>query len=249
MTKLIGSRSSDLEGHLHARSIVVLPLGALTPHGPHLPLDTTSLLASERARRAGVALEELGACTMVMPTFNFAIARLAQDFPGGITMRPGTLWALVEDMVLSLQQDGVRQVVLCNGHNEFEQVRILRHLCIEYSQRTRTDCQLLYPDGDEAFQPKFAEEEGFGGRRETSMMLALAPGKVDFELAKGLEPLDFKLPIPIPGKNRNLLQIGAERGYLGDPAGATAEEGGALLDEWSLALVSSCQVAWPDLFA
>lgn len=249
MTKLIGSRSTDLEGHLHARSIVVLPLGALTPHGPHLPLDTSSLLATERARRAGAALEARGVCTMVLPTFNFAIARLAQDFPGGITMRPGTLWAMVEDMVLSLQQDGVRQVVLCNAHNEFEQDRILRHLCIEYSQRSRLYCQLHFPEADEAFQPQFAEEESFGGRRETSMMLALAPEKVDWDLAQTLEPVNFKLPIPVLGKNRNLRQIGADRGYLGDPAAATAEEGETLIEDWSTALVASCESVWPDLFA
>ena len=248
MTNLVGSRSAQLKGHIGPHSIGIVPMGAITPHGPHLPLETTTLIADECARRTALELESKGVDCFVLPAVDFGIARLAQDFPGGITMRPGTMWALVEDLVLSLQQDGVRQLLLCNAHPEFEQVRVLRHLCVDYSARTDTDCQLLYPSGAPDFEPKFTEQDAFGGQLETSMMLAIAPQLVDWSMAQELEPVALNLPTAIHGKNRSILQIGAQAGYLGNPAAASAQAGEAFLQAWAQSLARGCADAWPDLF-
>lgn len=219
-------------------------MGAITPHGPHLPLETTTLIATECARRTAIELESTGIDCLVLPAVNFGIARLAQDFPGGITMRPGTMWSLVEDLVLSLQQDGVRRVLICNAHPEFEQVRVLRHLAVDYSIHSDADCQLLFPEGEPEFEPKLLEKEIFGGQLETSMMLALDPNLVDWEMALALPQVELSLPTPIYGKNRNLQQEGANAGYLGNPAAATAEEGEAFFQAWSRSLAEACRAEW-----
>ena len=249
MIEFTAQRSADLGGHLGPRVIAILPMGSTEPHGPHLPLDTDGVLAMERARRAARQLEERGVDTVILPLVPYGISRLAQDFDGGITLRPGTLWALVEDLLLSLQQDGVRQLVLCNAHHEHEQERILGNLATDYCRRGPGQCQLLYPEQDPDLQPRFREEECFGGRRETSMMLAVAPDLVDQQVAAGLPQLDLSFPVAEPHKNRSLVEIGASAGYLGAPAEAQASGGGPLLDAWARALVDSCASTWPDLFS
>lgn len=248
MTDLNGARAADFRGHIAPRTIAILPMGSTEPHGPHLPLDTDALLASARASRAGALLEELGLRSMVLPVMPYGVTRLAQDFDGGVTLRPGTLWAFIEDVVLSLQQDGIRQLVICNGHHEYDHERILRNICTDYCARGEGACQVIYPEALCCAQSQVAEEECFGGNRETSMMLAVAPQLVDLERARTLPEFTLQLPVPKPNRNRSLPELGAADGYIGAPALATAEQGEQLLEAWAAELVEGCKVAWPDLF-
>ncbi len=231
-----------------SRTIAILPMGATEPHGPHLPLETDIVLATARARRAGAMLEARGVPAIVLPAMPYGVTRLAQDFDGGVTLRPGTLWAFIEDVVLSLQQDGIRQLVICNAHQEYEHQRILQNICTDYCARGEGACQVIYPEAQAEHEPQFSEAECFGGRRETSMMLAVAPESVDWDCARALETFQLELPKPHPNKNRSLPELGGVDGYVGSPAEATAEEGETLMSAWAEALVQGCAAVWPDLF-
>ncbi len=249
MSELRHRTHGEAEEHFGPRTIAILPTGSTEPHGPHLPLDTDVLVATARARRAAELLEEAGVPALVLPALPYGVTRLAQDFAGGITLRPGSLWALVEDLVLSLQQDGIRQLLVANGHHEHEQTRVLRNLAVDLVERGPGRCQVLFPDplADEAEEfPR--EVDCHGGRGETSLMLHVAPEAVRREVLAGLGPVELSLPAPEPGKNRALAELGAPAAYAGDPASASAEEGRALLEELAGRLVSACRAAWPDLF-
>ncbi|MFT7485444.1 MAG: creatinine amidohydrolase [Candidatus Paceibacteria bacterium] len=222
-------------------------MGSTEPHGPHLPLDTDAILAAECGRRTGHLLEAAGVPAVVLPTIPYGVTRLAQEFDGGVTLRPGTLWSLVEDVLLSLQQDGVRQLVICNAHHEYEHDRILRNICTDYCRRGEGLCQAIFPERKSP-GPNTTEEDCFGGMHETSMMLAASPQSVDWERVQSLEDVEFELPKPCAGKNRSLLEMGLHMGYIGAPRRATKEMGERLLAEWAQDLVGGCVEVWPDLF-
>lgn len=244
MTEIKQGSHTDAGPAFGPESIAILPLGSTEPHGPHLPLDTDVILAEALARRTAELLSDRGVTAMVLPAIPYGVTRLAQDFSGGVTLRPGTLWSVVEDMVLSLQQDGVRQLLVCNAHREWEQCRTLANLASDYPERGEGKCQLLVPEG-----PALSEAECHGGVRETSLMLAVAPERMLGEAYRDLEEVALELPPPERGVNRSLAELGAERAYVGDPRRGTAEDGARILDEIAAGMVSACESAWSDLFS
>jgi creatinine amidohydrolase len=239
--------TEEVGGRLGERAVVLLPIGSIQPHGPHLPLDTDTVLARARALRAAELFAERGVDAMVLPPLGYGISRLAQDFPGGVTLRPGTLWALVEDLAISLQQDGPRQLVLVNMHHETEHLRTLTNLAVDLVERAAGRCQVLFPDAEELGGPLLDELDCLGGRRETGMMLAVAPERVDDAVRRDLPPVELQLPPARAGTSRSLRSLGAPRGYAGAPAEADAAEGQALLEELAGVVVERCLRAWPDL--
>ena len=245
MTYLSAHTWREVEASFGEDTIAILPVGSLEPHGPHLPLDTDLRVALASATRAAELLAAVQVQTIILPPLPYGITRSAQDFPGGVTLRPGTLWAFVEDLVLSLQQDGIRQLVLANGHHESEHMRILANLASDYSERGPGCCQLLHP---RAGSLDFDERECHGGRRETSLMLAIAPECVRREELAELPAVELDLADAQPLAGQSLLELGASGGYCGDPAAATVEEGRALLEQSAGELVEACRAAWPDLF-
>ena len=67
---------------------LLLPLGSVEPHGPHLPLATDRLLAEENARRAAEALNILGVSALVAPSLAYGVTEYAQGFCGAISLSP-----------------------------------------------------------------------------------------------------------------------------------------------------------------
>ena len=88
----------------------VLPIGSTEQHAG-LSLMTDAILAE---RMAVEAAEPLG--IPVFPAIPFGLAPYFQAFPGSITLRVGTLCALVSDVLDSLKRGGFRRIVIVNGH-------------------------------------------------------------------------------------------------------------------------------------
>ena len=210
---------------------------------PHVEIDGNDGHEALQDFESQLAREDVSA--LVLPAIPYGVTRLAQSFAGGVTLRPGTLWALVEDMVLSLQQDGIRQLLLCNCHHEWEHQRVLHNLALDYVERGEGACQILMPARNDS---RLEEVECHGGRRETSLMLAAAPGRVEMQDLERLEPFQIDLPVPERGVNRSLAELGAARGYCGDPSGASQAEGSQLLQQLAEGHVSACRETWADLF-
>ena len=108
----------------HERAIALVPIGTTEPHGPHLPLDTDVTIAQAQARRAAAWLEELGQTALVLPPVAYGVTHFAEGFAGRFSVRPGTLWNLLEDLVDSLEEQGVWHVVFVNGHLEPAHVQV-----------------------------------------------------------------------------------------------------------------------------
>ncbi|MEZ5974977.1 MAG: creatininase family protein [Planctomycetota bacterium] len=72
-------------------------------------------------------LEAKGIPVLLLPTLQYGMTQFTDGFEGTISLRPGTLWAVLEDILNSLAAQGVRQAVaFSNGHLEPEHVQVLR---------------------------------------------------------------------------------------------------------------------------
>ncbi|SDT33140.1 creatininase family protein [Actinoplanes derwentensis] len=90
---------------------VIIPVGAIEQHGPHLPLNVDTVICQAVA-------EEVSRITGVptIPPLSYGVSGSHGDFAGTIALRPETLIAMVEDVIDSLHASGIRQFVLLNGH-------------------------------------------------------------------------------------------------------------------------------------
>jgi creatinine amidohydrolase len=235
------------------RLVVLLPVGATEAHGPHLPLDTDVTIARAQAFSAAAKLGALGVDALVLPPIAYTVAQFAFSFAGTITVRPGTLWNLVEDVVESLQQHTIERLVLCNAHLEPKHVGILKGVCLDHSRRGGGKAQLLFPDvtrrrfaatlGDE-----FASGECHAGRYESSIVLAEDPAHVREDQRVALAPKTVGLVEKLRAGAISFESIGADAAWCGDPAAATAREGRELIERLADVIVTVVREEWTDLF-
>lgn len=239
---------------LTARTIAILPIGSTEPHGPHLPLDTDVTIALAQSNRAARQLDELGVRALVLPPIAYGVTNYTQGFAGRITLRPGTLWALVEDLINALEQEGVRQIVLVNGHLEPAHVQVLRGVVLDHAERNEQRAQAVFAD---VTRRRFAERLGeefksgdcHAGSYETSIVLHAAPETVQRPLLSTLPRVRIDLIAKMKAGASTFVEAGAIDGYCGDPRASSAEEGRDLVERLASIVVDLARETWPELFA
>jgi creatinine amidohydrolase/Fe(II)-dependent formamide hydrolase-like protein len=96
------------------RAVIILPLGAVEQHGPHLPLLVDWLGAEELARRVAPHLERAGYRVILAPALPYGASPLALTWPGTVSLSRATLRRVIVDVVRSLARHGFRRFVLAN---------------------------------------------------------------------------------------------------------------------------------------
>ncbi|HEV2149002.1 MAG TPA: creatininase family protein [Longimicrobiaceae bacterium] len=209
--------------------VAVLPWGATEAHNFHLPYATDNLqcdhVAAESARRAW----ESGARPVVLPTVPFGVQTGQLDIPLCLNVNPSTQAALLADLVASLEGQGIRKLVVLNGHggNDF------RQMIRELQPRTRVFLAAVnwWKVVDAA--QFFAQPGDHAGELETSVTLHVAPGLV-LPLAEAGEGTERRPRIAAFREGwawtpRRWTAVSADTG-VGDPSAAAAEKGRAFLD-------------------
>ncbi|HXO77176.1 MAG TPA: creatininase family protein, partial [Puia sp.] len=93
--------------------VVVLPLGAIEQHGPHLAVSTDTDIVTLVAMAAE---EMMGDKILLCPTLSFGSSHHHLSFGGTMSLSPGLYTQVIVDLVSSLLQNGFRRIVLLNGH-------------------------------------------------------------------------------------------------------------------------------------
>jgi len=112
-----------------AEATLLLPIGAIEQHGPHLPVGFDALAATEVAIRAATALgrsgvgrasaadpEEVRAAALVLPPIAWGLSPYWLGFAGTLSLRPETILAVIGDVGASVARHGFSRMVIVNGH-------------------------------------------------------------------------------------------------------------------------------------
>jgi creatinine amidohydrolase len=204
--------------------VAILPWGATEAHNYHLPYGTDNIQCDQLAAEVGRAAWERGAKVIVLPTVPFGVNTGQLDIPLTINMNPSTQSAVLRDVVDSLDGQGVRKLVVLNGHggNDF------RQMIREVSPRTSVFvCAIEWWKIIDA--TKFFEKTGdHAGELETSVMLHVAPDLVRplSEAGSGAakRPRLAGMREGWAWAPRPWTRVTADTG-IGDPSRATAEKG------------------------
>jgi creatinine amidohydrolase len=190
--------------------VVAVPIGSCEQHGPHLPLDTDTLIAELLATR--LAEREPG--VVVGPALTVTASGEHAGFPG--TLSIGT--AAMIDVVVELGRsaDWSAGLVLVNGHG---------------GNRDAVDTAVARLRGEGrrvlSWWPRVPGGDAHAGRTETSILLAAAPQQV--RPAAAVAGATAPLPELAGALRRDGVRGVSPTGVLGDPTTATAEHGEQLL--------------------
>src|SRR4051812_36187821 len=114
----------------HNWEVAVLPFGATEPHNLHMPYGTDVLQVEEIGRRACAYATEAGARVVLLPAVPFGVNTNHLKVPGALacSLTPTTLLAILTDLTDSLSRQGVKKLVLLNGHGGNELKPLTREL-------------------------------------------------------------------------------------------------------------------------
>lgn len=192
--------------------ILVVPLGALEQHGPHLPLDTDAAIATA----VGTALSAERDSAALAPTLPVGASGEHAGFPGTLSIGTEALHHLLIELVRS-STPAFAAVMVVNGHGgNMEPLRSAAALCTAEG-RTLLPHAVGLPGMD-----------AHAGRSETSLMLHLAPGRVHTDRA--IPGNTTALKDLLPELRAHGVRGVSPNGVLGDPTGANALEGAELFD-------------------
>lgn len=191
--------------------ILLLPLGSLEQHGAHLPLDTDTRVAVAVAERLADEDEAL----VVAPPVTYGASGEHQGFAGTVSVGSEALRLLVVELARSLGPE-FRALLLLSWHGGNAAAIAAAVEQLRYEGRTVGSIEPTVPPGD-----------AHAGRTETSLLLALDPGAVQLHQAQAgnTRPVAELMPAMRAGG----LRAVTDTGVLGDPAGASAEEGERLM--------------------
>jgi creatinine amidohydrolase len=213
------------------RAVAVLPVGAMEAHGPHLPLGTDDVIAAAMARAGAERLAAAGRDVLLLPPLSWTPAPFAADFPGTLSIRPGTLTALVTDIGRGIAGWGVPVLAIANAHLDPAH---LAALAAAVAELRGAGLRVAFPDLTrrplaERLSAEFRSGACHAGSYETGIVLAARPELVDDAARADLPPITRSLVDAIRAGQRTFREAGGERAYFGDPAAASAAEGRAMI--------------------
>jgi creatinine amidohydrolase len=210
----------------------VLPFGATEPHNLHMPYGTDNYQVEAIGGRACEIAYRAGAKVLLLPALPFGVNTNHLKVPGGLacSLTPTTLLRILADLVEGFERQGLKKLVLLNGHggNELKPLtRELHHrtgvfLCVCDWYRMAAD---LYPG-------LFDHPGEHADEVETSLGLAYFRELLHPELADD----GAARPTRFEAINKGWVSItrpwhlATTNTGLGDPKAATAEKGRALME-------------------
>jgi creatinine amidohydrolase len=216
--------------------VLLLPVGAVEPHGPHAPLATDELISAGMCARAAHRLvDDPDVRVLVLPTLNYGVTRFGAAFPGAISVSEATLHALVVDVCRSLAEQGFSRVVVVNNHFEPAHVTTLRSATAEAGVAY---LDLLRRHNVARLTDEFRSGACHAGQYETSLVLADRPDLVDTATMRTLPDVSVDMAVAMSAGQADFVAMGMDRAYCGAPSAATAGEGLSTFDTLTDLLVT-----------
>jgi creatinine amidohydrolase len=216
---------------LAPRSTVVLPIGSVEQHGPHLPL-VTDLALVEHVTAAAAARAGERVPVLLAPALPFGSAH-HHRFAAALSLAADTLIRVLGDLLESLALAGCRRVLIVNGHGgNSDAMRIAGRRAVLEAGLAVATCDYWAVAAEELAELS-ADVPGHAGDFETSLMLAIAPNLVDEARrpTAAVEPRALFAASPAAGIDADAPGEWARIDGYTDPSNkASAERGAAMLD-------------------
>ena len=217
----------DAARRLDIVDTALLPVGAIEQHGPHLPLDTDAFDAEYLAKRIAEGCSDPK--PLVLPLIAYGVSYHHEAFKGTISINNDTLANLVYDVGISVAKNGIKKLVIINGHGgnapslNFAAQRINQDarifVCVDTGETSDVDVDSLIETPNDVH----------AGEIETSTSLAIRPDLVRMD----------RLQMEVPAFTSRYLDFSSKRGIswyahthkisasgvMGDPTKASVEKG------------------------
>jgi mycofactocin system creatininase family protein len=213
-------------GDGEGQCLLAIPIGSLEQHGPHLPLNTDTRIAVALATR----LRAIRPDVVVAPPVHYGASGEHAGFPGTLLVNHDVLAAFLVELVRSAR-GAFAGVILISAHGGNGQGLSLVAAQCEADGDAVVIWRAHPPGGD-----------AHAGRTETSLMLAIDQSVVRADLAQAgcTEPIETLMPRLRAEGVRPI----SSNGVLGDPSGASAAEGRALLEAMTADLAAAVAGRW-----
>lgn len=208
--------------------LAILPWGATEPHNGQLPYCTDVLSSQAIAFEVASGAKEKGVNIMVLPGVPFGSQNPGQnDLPFCIHTSQSTQAAILHDIVSSLNHQGIKKLLIINGHGGNSFKGFIRDLAVEYPDFLIASSEwFTFIPRKDYFE---AVVDDHAGEQETSVMMHYYPELVKMEYASN----GATKPFAVDGLNhkvawvpRNWTEVSTNTG-IGNPSKSTAEKGKA----------------------
>jgi len=168
--------SRTFERRLASNPLVILPVGALEAHGPHLPLGSDQIQAEATAEALAAHLHAI-----IAPTLPYGSAPGARRFPGTVSLTIAQLESHAEGVFSELARSGVRRLLVLSGHAERGHMAALREAAGAAMRAHPATRIVVLSDYEFVYELRGKESpanDGHAGLLETSRVMAMAPETV-----------------------------------------------------------------------
>lgn len=213
-------------------AVVILPIASIEQHGPHLPVMTDTRLGHEVAIRAA-RLAAPDRRVLVTPVVWHGLSEHHMAFGGTLIVSHATFRAVIHDLIVAITRNGFHDILISNSHGG--NIIAMQQICDELAPRvdaTLVATTYVHEAGPEIAallrnQPSIHHAcEG-----ETAMMMAAEPDLVETsELGQLAQDRGSGMLTAGRGSYRwRPMSHCTGNGVMGDPSGATSDQGEALL--------------------
>ena len=236
--------TTDIQALDKEKGVVVLPIGAVEQHGPHLPVYTDTLIAE------GMVTSIFEHFTpedniWLLPPVPYGKSNEHFGKPGVMTLSAQTLQQVILDIGKSVKASGFRRLVLFNTHGG--NIDVLNMMAREIRIETglmvfRMNAMDFKAELEDLYSTEELQYGIHGGDVETSMILAIEEGWVQMDKAP-VEYYSYNQPVDIKGGPYAawLIDDLSASGISGEAALATKEKGSETIDRLGRKMAGTLQ--------
>lgn len=228
---------TEIHKFVDENALVLLPLGVIEEHGPHLCLGTDIYVAHLKCVFIKEKLKENGIESVIAPPFYWGICQSTGSFIGSFKIRKETARALLFDIMNSLVEFGFSNIFGINAHGDIDHNIVILEAFKDVTEKLGVNARYTFFKeimhhygllGDEAYICPLKQQsisvskskypDVHGGDIETAVMKKFYPDLTDTNKAKSLPPVslgDDRIMTWLYGGHTKEL---SSEGYLGAPA-------------------------------
>jgi creatinine amidohydrolase len=208
---------------------ILQPVGAIEPHGPHLPLDTDLIISRAAAERAALALRDHALQAYVAPDVPYGVTRCADGFAGAASVPAPAVTGYLRGVIAGWLENGARHVCLVNNHLEPAHDAAVRAAAAGHAPGAASVASPLTRRFARTLSDEFKRGACHAGEYETSIVMRARPDAVREELRAALPEVNISLSDQLGRGVDRFKAMGLERAYAGAPARATPNHGEDML--------------------